>query len=204
MADFLISLENIFMAACFIGLAVCLFALAVMQALPSMTDAIKKYLGLDNFGKIVCVACIVGAVMYGGSKATIRWDAGLQDNGSDITNDTVKVRWTYTGIPAASSVFIDYHEAGSTNDWLNLGETVASALGWDGTLVNATNYEYWVYSTYVPPVPVHTNGVWLGQTYETKARAGAAAFLILNGKVKEHGRTIAPPGAKRKEEQDNE
>ena len=195
------AIESVLMVACFAGLAVCLFALAVMQVLPSVTAAIKRWFGLDRFGKLVCAACVVGAVMYGGSKGIIRWDDGLRDNGSEVTNDTVRIRWTYQGIPGASSVFIDYRLAGSTNEWEGLGEAVASALGWDGTLENATNYEYWVYSTYVPPVPVHTNGVWVGQTYETKARAGAAAFLILNGRVKEHGRTIAPPGAKRKEEE---
>lgn len=205
MAGFLTSLQNVLTGACFVGLALCLFALAVMRVLPGVTDSIRKWLGLDRFGKIVCAALIVGAVMYGGSKGVhIRWDTGLRDNGSEVTNDTVRIRWTYQGIPAASSVFIDYRLAGSTNEWGNLGEGVASALGWDGTLEDATNYEYWVYSTYVPPVPVHTNGVWLGQTYETKARVGARAFLILNGKVREHGRTIAPPGAKRKEEQDDE
>jgi hypothetical protein len=97
-------------------------------------------------------------------------------------------------------VFIDYREAGSTNKWLNLAETLASAQEWTGTLANATNYDYWVYSTYVPPVPVHTNGVWVGQAYETKARVGAKSFLILNGLVQEHGRTIATPAAKRRDE----
>ena len=201
MADWLASFQSVLLVVCFAGLAVCLFALAVLRAFPCLTDAIKRYMGLDLFGKLLCVFCVVCAVMYGGSKGVyIRWDTGLHDNGSEITNDTVAVRWIYSGIPSASSVFIDYREAGSTNEWDSLGETVASALEWTGILANATNYEYWVYSTYIPPVPVHTNGVWVGQTYETKARVGAAAFLILNGKVQEHGRTIAPPAAKRKEE----
>ena len=205
MADLLISVQNALMVACFVGLAVCLFALAVFRAMPFMTELVRKWIGLDRLGRFVCAACIFGAVMYGGSKGVyIRWDTGLSDNGSEITNDTVSVRWAYSGIPSASSIFIDYREAGSTNEWQNLAESLAFALEWTGTLANATNYEYWVYSTYVPPVPVHTNGVWVGQTYETKARVGAKAFLILNGKVQEHGRTIAPPGAKRKEEQDDE
>ena len=205
MVDFLTSFQNVLMAVSFAGLAVCLFALAVARVVPGVTQAIKRFLGIDAFGRILCVVCIVCAVMYGGSKGvSVRWDTGLHDNGTLITNDTVQVRWTYSGIPGASSVFIDYREAGSTNKWLNLGETVASALAWDGTLANATNYEYWVYTTYVPPGPVHTNGVWVGQTYETKARVGVKGFLILNGKVQEHGRTIATPAAKRKEEEDNE
>ena len=195
------SAQHAVMGTCIAGIGVCLFLLALLRMVPSITRAIKRWIGLDKLGKVICAACIVGAVMYGGSKGvSIRWDTGLRDNGSEVTNSTVRIRWIYQGVPAASSVFIDYRLAGSTNEWANLGEGVASALGWDGTLEDATNYEYWVYSTYVPPVPVHTNGVWVGQTYETKARVGAKAFLILNGKVQEHGRTIAPPGAKRKDE----
>ena len=194
MMDFVATFQHWLTLACFVALAVCLFALAVLRAIPELTDAIRRFCGMDNFSKVVCGVCIVGAVLYGGSKGVnVRWDDGLRDNGTLITNDTVAVRWTYSGIPGASSVFIDYREAGTTNDWLNLAETLASAQEWTGTLANAMNYDYWVYSTYVPPVPVHTNGVWVGQAYETKAKVGAAAFLILNGKVVADGRTIAPP-----------
>ena len=180
----------------------CLCALAAMGAYFAARlfhGTAKKLLGGLGGSWLVAAAFVVGAVFYGGSKS-IRWDDGLRDNGTVITNDTVAVAWTYSGIPSASSVFIDYRLAGSTNEWENLGETVASALEWTGTLANATNYDYWIYSTYVPPVPVHTNGVWVGQAYETKARVGSKGFLILNGKVIENGRTIAPPAAKRKDE----
>lgn len=202
MIDFMAAFQHWLTLACFVALAVCLFALAVLRAIPELTDAIRRFCGMDSLGKVVCGVCIVGSVLYGGSKGVnVRWDDGLRDNGTLITNDTVAVRWTYSGIQGASSVFIDYREAGTTNEWLNLAETLASAQEWTGTLANATNYDYWVYSTYVPPVPVHTNGVWVGQAYETKARVGAKSFLILNGKIQEHGRTIAPPSAKRKEDE---
>ena len=132
-----------------------------------------------------------------GATKSIRWDAGLTNNGTLITNDTVEVRWTYSGIPAASTVYIDIRPEGTTNEWQTLGETTAAAGQWLGTLANATNYDYWVYSTYVPPVPVHTNGVWVNQGYETKERRGAAAFLIINGRIDSHGRPIAPPSARK-------
>lgn len=206
MIEIVADIQRVLMLGCLIGLSVCLFALVVARVLPGVTDAVRRLFGcMSNFGKVVCGICILGAVMYGGSKGVnVKWDDGLRDNGTLITNDTVQVRWTYSGIPGASSVFIDYREAGTTNEWMNLGESLASALSWDGTLENATNYDYWVYSTYIPPVPVYTNGIWLGQAYETKARVGSKSFLILNGKVQEHGRTIATPAAKRKEEEDNE
>ena len=194
--------RSVLQSVCTISLCVLLGGLGLGVILYHVWEPLKRMFGgLRGVGGVLAVAFAVGMVMYGGSKAVVHFDDGLRDNGTLITNDTVAVRWTYSGIPAASSVFIDYREAGSTNEWQSLGETLASAMAWTGTLANATNYEYWVYSTYVPPVPVHTNGVWVGQTYETKARVGAKSFLILNGKVKEHGRAIAPPSAKRKEDE---
>lgn len=191
-----------------VSLIVCLATLAaialgyMLYAIGDGLARLRRLFGSSKVQGLLALAAIVGATMYGGSKGVfVRWDDGLRDNGTEITNDTVTVRWTYQGIPGASSVFIDYREAGSTNEWGNLGEALASALSWAGTLANATNYEYWVYSTYIPPTPVHTNGVWVGQTYETKSRIGAKAFLILNGKIIEHGRTIAPPAAKRKDDE---
>ena len=181
------------------AIALCLVAWSVGDFMAKM----RRLFGASKVQGLLALVAIAGAVMYGGSKGVyVRWDDGLHDNGTLITNDTVAVSWTYSGIPSASSIFIDYREAGSTNEWMNLAETVASAMSWTGTLANATNYDYWVYSTYIPPVPVHTNGVWVGQAYETKSRVGAKSFLILNGKVQEHGRTIAPPAAKRKDEQE--
>lgn len=199
-------IADIFQTVTAVACVAVLAAFAVGYAAYAAGDLVARLRRLFCSSKargLLAVAAIVCAVMYGGSKGVyVRWDDGLHDDGTLITNDTVTVVWTYSGIPSASSVFIDYREAGSTNEWLNLGESVASALSWTGTLANATNYDYWIYSTYIPPVPVHTNGVWVGQAYETKARVGAKAFLILNGKVLEHGRTIAPPAAKRKDEQE--
>ena len=151
---------------------------------------------------LVALAFVAGVVYYGGGKSSFSFDMGLRDNGSYATNDTVHVAWTYVGIPSASSVYIAYRETGTTNAWDDLGETVASALSWDATVQNATNYDYLVYSTYVPPAPVHTNGVWQGPVYETKRRVRSSEFIVIGAEVRKHGKAIAPPNAKRKEDED--
>lgn len=199
MQELYATFQQLTLYACLAGLAAILLCVLLAACGRSLAQ-LRALFGASKVQGVLAAAAICGAIMYGGSKPTVRFDDGLRDNGTLITNDLVQVRWTYSGIPGASSVFIDYRESGSTNKWLNLGETLASALAWDGTLANATNYDYWIYSTYVPPVPVHTNGVFVGQAYETKARVGAKGFIILNGKIQEHGRTIAPPAAKRKDE----
>ena len=174
-----------------------LSAIVSFYALRAFGVASKKILAA--FGPIMAVILVSCCVYYGGGK-TIRWDTGLHDNGSVITNDSVEIRWTYSGIPSSSSVYVDNRLSGTTNEWENLG-VVTAADGYYMTMVpNATNYDYWVYSTYVPPVPVHTNGVWVNQAYETKERRGAAAFLIINGRIDSHGKAIAPPSARKKED----
>lgn len=165
--------------------------------LRGVSDALRKFFAAQSLAVLFFFVC----VWYGGGKS-FSFDTGLRDNGSYATNDMVHVAWTYTGIPSASSLYIAYRESGTTNKWADLGETVVSALVWDGTLANATNYDYLVYSTYVPPSPVHTNGVWQGPAYETKERRGANSFIIIGAVVREHGRAIAPPNAKRKEDED--
>jgi len=204
MSGFYAEYQRLLMAGCLWALAALLPLYGLVKAWPLLREAWNDAMkGRSLLTKLFAVVFLSVSFHLGATKpsqVSVRWDDGLRDNGTLITNDTVEVRWTYSGIPGASSVFIDYREAGTTNDWLNLAETLASAQEWTGTLANATNYDYWVYTTYVPPVPVHTNGVWVGQTYETKARVGAKSFLILNGKIQEHGRTIAPPSAKRKED----
>lgn len=190
--------QNILLWVCLAALgAVVMCCLAVILA--GFWDFVGRLFSLGLIQGALCFFVFLGFIRYGATKPTIRWDVGLYDDGSEITNNTVAIRWRYSGIPSASTIYIDYRPNGSTNEWQGLGESVASALAWNGTVADATNYDYYVYSTYIPPVPVHTNGVWVGQAYETKARSGAAAFLILNGKIKDGGRTIAPPSAKRKD-----
>ena len=166
--------------------------------LRGVPNALRKFFGLHSLAALLSVVC----VWYGGGKTSFSFDTGLRDNGSYAKNNTVYVAWTYTGIPSASSLYVAYRERGTNNKWADLGETVVSALVWEGTLANATNYEYLVYTTYVPPSPVHTNGVWQGPAYETKERRGANSFIIIGAEVREHGRAIAPPNAKRKEDED--
>ena len=199
MQELYTAFQHVVQFVCLAGLGAILLGLLAAVCGRSLAQ-LRALFGSSKVQGLLAGAAVCGAIMYGGSKPTVKFDDGLRDNGTEITNDTVRVRWTYSGIPAASSVFIDYRANGSDGEWLNLGETLASALEWSGTLANATNYDYWIYSTYIPPVPVHTNGVWVGQAYDTKGRLGARGFIILNGKVQEHGRTIAPPGAKRKDE----
>ena len=192
--------QQVMLHLALVGLAVVgLVAVVVFCAAP-VWKAVRRWMSLGAVNMTVVAVIVSGFIHYGATKSSFQWDTGLRDNGSYTTNDTVRIAWTYQGIPAESTVYIDCRRNDMTgNPWENLAETTAAAQQWVGTLADAEQYDFWIYSTYVPPVPVHTNGVWVGQAYETKQRKGAQGFVIINGKVQERGRTIAPPVQKRKD-----
>ena len=93
---------------------------------------------------------------------TIRLDDGLRDNGSVATNDTVFIRGTYDQLMANDTLHIDYRDKGSTNvtDWVRGYDGGVSDLsaGFTVNIPDATNKVIYVWSEFIPPAPVHTNG----------------------------------------------
>lgn len=199
-----VKFQNIMTLVCFAALGICLFALAVMKVLPEITDAIKRFIGMDNLGKVLCLVCIVGAVMYGGSKSKVSYDGGIKADPSNenvATNDLVQVYWVReTGaiLPNDAPVYIDYRLKDTTNELVNLGQSTVAAGYWSGTVANATNYEYQVWAYYIPPEPVHTNGVW---SYSTMRDVNNREIIPLRADVEVNGKTIIEPIKKRREDE---
>ncbi len=161
--------------------------------------------------KCVAALAVLGFVVaWGGSKPKITFegskaeDEGLFDSGSYCTNNLLVAKWTYRGIPSSAAVYIDRRDFGSTDEWTNVGETTAGALTYTYDAgANATNWEYYVWYYYEIPVPVHTNGVWVGRAYRTR---GGQGFVTVNTKITaDGGRVIATPEkVVKKEEADEE
>ena len=89
----------------------------------------------------------------------------LVDDGCYATNDTVHAALR-SRIP---ELYIDdcdvlayMRERSSTNaaDWVAMPTYAFGAYPADFAVLNATNYNYMFILDYVPPVPVHTNGVY--------------------------------------------
>ena len=200
----IVKFQNIIMLVCFAALGICLFALAVMKAVPEVTNAIKRFVGMDRFGKILCLTCIVGVVMYGGSKSHVSYDGGIKSNPSQqnvVTNDLVQVYWvkeTSAILPNDAPVYIDYRLTDTTNEWVNIGQSTVSAGYWSGTVANATNYYYQVWAYYIPPEPVHTNGVW---SYTTMRDINNREIIPLRADVEVNGVSIIEPIKKRREQE---
>lgn len=186
-----------------IGLIVFLNALGLYFFARNVWEPLRRWWSLQRIEGLLVAAFVCGMVFYGSTKSSFQFDEGLTDAGSWTTNDLVHIAWHYGSIPSASTVYIDYRRNDMVgNPWENLAETTAASLEWDGHLADATNYDFWVYSTYIPPVPVHTNGVWVGNAYRTKTGKG---FVVTNSRITDKGKVIATPEqVKRAQEEDNE
>ena len=114
------------------------------------------------------VIATICAQKPGPSGPTITIDALLRDAGCYATNDVfhaaVSNAPAYAAIDfSACAVLVYARERGQTNavDWAELTpRRTYGELPADYAIANATNYNYLVYLDYVPPSPVHTNGVF--------------------------------------------
>ena len=103
-----------------------------------------------------------------GPTPVITVDAFLRDAGCYATNDVLHVAVTnapaYAGIDFSSCPVLVYARPRGLSDapeWEELlPRRTFSELPADYAIEDATNYNYLVYLDYVPPSPVHTNGVF--------------------------------------------
>jgi len=192
----------------------CLAALAVLASIVFLFsicaptwDAVRRFSKLPRIQQVVLLVVAIGFIQYGATKGTsISFDGGIKQNNlqpSSVSNNTVKIYWmrdTSGGVlvPSDAPVYIDYRLSVDTNGvWQTLGESTVGAWQWIGVLANATNYDYNVWAYYVPPEPVHTNGVWLYRTLEDRNERYP---IPLRARIEINGKAIATPKEKRKDE----
>jgi len=94
--------------------------------------------------------------------ATITWDVSLHDFGSVATNDYPRIGWTYDQWIANDVLHIDARPKGSTNaaDWVSYYVGRVTDTFWTGYMPGCTGMTIYVWSEYVEPPPVTTNGVY--------------------------------------------
>lgn len=181
------------------ALAVC----AVSALVYGMRNHIAKLLKLSPVVLVLMGAAGYYAGTKPASKAKLRFSGGIRNDGNScVSNDTVHISWvrdTSGGIyvPANTRVFIDYRHADDTNGvFVSLAETTVDAWSWTGTVEDATNYWYDIWAYYIPPEPVHTNGVWQYRT--STSRSGQP--IPIRARVVVDGKTIATPKGRREDE----
>lgn len=183
-------------------------ALTVFGVLPLLLAAPWLYSKLRRCG--LFFVFIAAGFLY--SMATkpptcrVYYDGGIKPGATEnvVTNDTVSIYWqrdTSGGVyvPETATVYIDAIEHGASNA-VNIAQTVVGAWGWSGTVENAANYDYIVWAYYIPPEPVHTNGVWVYKTMRDRRGENA---IPLRARVEVNGNAIATPKEVRKDEEDD-
>ncbi len=114
----------------------------------------------------LAVVCTINAQKPNPPVITV--DAFLRDAGCYATNDVLHVAVTnapaYAGIDFSSCPVLVYARPRGLSDapeWEELlPRRTFSELPADYAIEDATNYNYLVYLDYIPPSPVHTNGVF--------------------------------------------
>ena len=192
---------------------VCLCALGAMAAWLFLAkvaapawDAVRRWWSLPCIQRVIVGVCVIGLSYYGATKQAwhVGYDGGIKAGATAnvVTNDTVSIHWqrdTSGGVyvPETATVYIDYRPNTETNaEWGTLAQTTVGAWGWSGTVENATNYDYNVWAYYIPPEPVHTNGVL---TYKTHFDRRGEYVLPLRARVEVNGVAIVTPAAKRRD-----
>ena len=197
------------LCACLAALGVIAAALFAAKVAAPVWAAMRRFASLPSIERCIVAVVVCGFVYYGATKSIIHYDGGIKPGATAnvVTNNTVSIYWqrdTSGGVyvPETAAVYIDYRPNTETNaEWGLLAQTTVGAWGWSGTVENATNYDYNVWAYYIPPEPVHTNGVW---TYKTLKDRREAYVLPLRARIEVNGKAIATPKEVRKDEENND
>ena len=156
-----------------------LFALVVMAAIGYWPVIAEAWERSRKSARAVFLIAAVGMMFYGGAKngkidypKTISDFAYFTDNGSTNMPDRARLKFTISPfVPASASFIVDGCEVCWTSDQQiaehtfnaltsTVGELTPAAVGFELDILheNATNYNWWVYSTWLPDAS-RTNGV---------------------------------------------
>lgn len=198
------------LCACLAALGMIAAALFAAKVAAPVWVALRRFASLPAIERCIVAVVVCGFVYYGATKQFwyVTYDGGIKAGATAnvVTNDTVSIYWqrdTSEGVyvPETATVYIDYRPNTVTNEeWGLLAQTTVGAWGWSGTVQNATNYNYNVWAYYIPPEPVHTNGVWVYKTLKDRREAYA---LPLRARIEVNGSAIATPKEVRKDDEND-
>jgi len=154
-----------------IVIAICLTILLAMAFVIAAAGGIAAaWRGLDRrrgtFAALAAFAVVASIHAQKPGVPSITIDALLRDAGCYATNDVFHVAVenapNYAALDfSASPVLVYAREHGSSANWDELlPRRLFGALPADYAIQGASNYDYLVYLDYIPPSPVHTNGVF--------------------------------------------
>lgn len=164
--------QHAVMIAAAFGLAVIVIVVLVSWLCKAAASYVDRCGRGGRIAQILALVATIAMILYGGTKPTPRlwvfeFVNGVHDAGSFCTNNLICAQWTYDTAAIEFTIKASYQDLTITN---SVGECIDKmhelpfAMVRDGLHVwevaNATNMRVVVYSTYVPPPVVSTNGVY--------------------------------------------
>lgn len=195
---------------CIAGLIISLCALFAATVFAPAWSKLREWFSLPSIQRFVVGIFAVGLIQYGATKGyltlSVTYEGGIYKGAQANTysNDVVTIVWErdyQSGVivPLGTPVYIDTRPLDdATAEWSNIGSAVLEDYQWSGVVENATNYAFNVWAYYIPPEPVHTNGVWV---YKTMLDRRAENPIPLRARVEINGKAIATPKEVRKDEE---
>ena len=177
--------------ACLYGLAVCIGALLLAASWRTVREMWRRCEGRHSaFAAIVALAVI--CALQAQKRASFQFDPLIADAGSYATNDVLHVAATnasaYASFDFSDTTLLVYRrDQDSTNasDWVEcVPRRLFGDLPADWTILDATNYNYLVMLDFVPPSPVHTNGVFEMRGFSIEGAPGTRAAGFINSSQK--------------------
>lgn len=187
-------------------LALCVGAVVAAVALGAFlmrsARVLRRALRPAQLAAFVVAACACALFARKGRVTFPRTDADiayLTDRGSYVTNDYVRIDFARIIAPDDAHVFVDARPVGLDGDdsaWVTIISSTFSefAVPADIPFVNATNYDWMVYTTWAAGPAVQTNGVWHAMWGLDKR--GKAYLIPIRTAVRVDGETIATPKSK--------
>lgn len=179
---------------CLYGLAACIGAWLLVASCRTVQEMWRRCGGRYGVFAAVLGLAVVCA-LQAQKRSTFQFDSLIADAGSYATNDVLHVAATnsaaYASFDFSTSPLLVYRrDQDSTNaeDWIECEpRRLFGDLPADWDVREATNYNYLVVLDFIPPSPVHTNGVFemRGFTIEGVPGARAAGFMNSSPKILE-------------------
>lgn len=166
-----------------------------------MIELLKAWWRKPFLEKVVLAVIFTGFFVYGSTKPTppsinVYTDEYVTNNGSYLTNgnETFYAKWTYSSqVPPTALMHIAVRDKGREEAvwediaFVRVGLLEAEIYIGEG----GDQLDYFLYVDYVPPAPVHTNGVYMFYVEQPKGEV-SNRWITIKSEVRKDNIKIMP------------
>ena len=195
MKDYLLSIQGAILLGGIFGL------LAIVVGVFASETIRSWRIWRSKRNRAVMTIVALAAIYVGGTKPMghlIRWDAGLHDDGSFMsTNDyrMITVKWTFDSwIPNVATFTLKAipttvgHDPSVDRTFEVATVPITNRILHAMMEMDATNYIFFAEQSFIPDVPVVTNGV-----YHLRCVGGQNVWVPIGAKIYNEAECISPP-----------